>query len=68
MLDTDTVSYALRGEGRVGERIIEHRPTELCVSSITVAELRYGAGRRNSPKLQRLIDAFTSGVAVKSFD
>jgi tRNA(fMet)-specific endonuclease VapC len=68
MLDTDSVSDALRGEGRVAARILEHRPSELCVSSITVAELRYGAERRNSSKLHKAIDVFSSNVAVLPFD
>lgn len=68
MLDTDTVSYALRGHGNAGARILEHRPSEICVSSITVAELRYGAARRNSARLHKLIDAFVSNVSVLAFD
>ena len=68
MLDTDAVSFALRGHGRVGARIVEHRPSELAVSALTVAELRYGANRRKSAKLHRMIDAFTSNVAVMPFD
>lgn len=68
MLDTDSVSFALRGEGGVGARILEHRPSELCLSSITLAELRYGAPRRRSAKLHSLIDAFVSNVAVLPFD
>jgi tRNA(fMet)-specific endonuclease VapC len=68
MLDTDSVSYALRGRGNVGARIVEHRPSELCVSAITVAELRYGADKRASRKLHRLIDAFTGGLEVVPFD
>lgn len=68
MLDTDTVSFALRGQGQVAARIVEHRPSELCVSAITVAELRYGADRRKSALLHRLIAAFTSNVAVVPFD
>jgi tRNA(fMet)-specific endonuclease VapC len=68
LLDTDTVSFALRGQGRVGQRIVERRPSELAISSITMAELMYGAERRNSRKLHHLIDAFVSNVAVLSFD
>lgn len=68
MLDTDTVSFALRGEGNVGEKILEHRPSELCMSAITMAELRYGATRRNSTKLHRLIDVLSSSIAVVPFD
>jgi tRNA(fMet)-specific endonuclease VapC len=68
MLDTDTVSFALRGQGGVAATILEHRPSELCVSSITVAELRFGAARRNSAKLHALIDAFVDNIAVMPFD
>jgi tRNA(fMet)-specific endonuclease VapC len=68
MLDTDSVSFALRGHGEVGSRIVEHAPSELCVSAITVAELRFGADRRKSTKLHRLIDTFIDTVAVAPFD
>ena len=68
MLDTDTVSFALRGEGRVAGRILDHRPSELCLSSLTLAELRYGADMRRSKKLHTLIDVFTSAIAVAPFD
>lgn len=68
LLDTDTVSYALRGYGQVSERMLEHRPSELCISAITLAELRYGADRKRSRKLHRLIDIFVETVTVESFD
>lgn len=68
MLDPDSVSFALRGHGRVAATILEHRPSQLCVSAITVAELRYGAERRQSSKLHAAIDAFVSNVAVLPFD
>ena len=68
MLDTDSVSFALRGHGRVGERILEHAPSQICISAITHAELEFGAERRDSTKLRRLIERFTSTVAVMPFD
>jgi tRNA(fMet)-specific endonuclease VapC len=68
LLDTDSVSSALRGEGRVAEEIQRRQPSELGVSSITLAELRFGAERRGSRRLQRLIDAFVGDVAVVPFD
>lgn len=68
MLDTDSVSYALRGQGNVATHILDHRPSELCVSSITVAELRFGAERRKSKRLHQLIDAFVGGVTPVAFD
>jgi tRNA(fMet)-specific endonuclease VapC len=58
LLDTNTVSYALRGAGQVGTAIRARSPSELAVSAITVAELRYGASKRGSKKLHGLIDNF----------
>ena len=68
MLDTDTVSFALRGQGRVAARLLEHRPSQLCISSIALGELRFGAEARRSRKLHRLIGAFAEAVAVVPFD
>jgi tRNA(fMet)-specific endonuclease VapC len=68
MLDTDTVSFALRGQGNVGAQILDHRPSELCVSAITVAELRYGTSRRKSSRLDQLVDNFIGNIAVMPFD
>ena len=68
MLDTDTVSFALRGQGRVAARLLEHRPSQLCISSITLAELRFGAEARKSQKLHNLVSTFTETIAVVPFD
>jgi tRNA(fMet)-specific endonuclease VapC len=68
LLDIDTVSFALRGHGEVGARIRARKPSELAMSAITVAELRYGADRKRSRRLHALIDTFTSAVEVVSFD
>lgn len=68
MLDTDSVSYALRGHGKVGARILEHNPSELCISAVTLAELRFGADKRSSRKLHRLIDTFVTSVVPLAFD
>ena len=68
MLDTDTVSLAMRGQGHVAARIQRSRSSDLCMSAITVAELRYGATRRGSEKLHQMIDLMTRDVAVLPFD
>lgn len=68
LLDADTVSYALRGQGQVGERIRERAPSDVCISSITLAELGFGAESKKSQKLRRAIRRFTSDVAVVAFD
>ncbi len=68
MLDTDTVSFALRGRGHVATHLLAHRPSEICLSSITLAELRYGADRKKSRKLHGLIDTFVETITVQPFD
>ena len=68
LLDTDTVSFALRGHGEVGTRLREKRPSDVRISAITLAELRYGADRKGSRKLHHLIDTFAAAVEVAPFD
>lgn len=68
LLDTDSVSFALRGHGEVGAHIRTRKPSDLCMSAITIAELRYGADRKGSRKLHGLIDTFTTAIEVVSFD
>ena len=68
MLDTDTVSFALRGQGRVAARLLDHRPSQLCISSITLAELRFGAEARRSQRLHNLISTVEESIAVVPFD
>ena len=68
MLDTDTVSFALRGQGQVAGQLLNHRPSEICISSVTLAELRYGADMRRSRKLHGLIDTFVEAIVVRPFD
>lgn len=68
LLDTDTVSYILRGQGPAAARLTAHQPSEVSISALTLAELRFGAERRRSRKLHGIIDAFTRTVAVLPFD
>ena len=68
MLDADTVSYAIRGQGRVGARLLEHRPSELCLSAVTLSELQFGADAKRSKKLNRSIRAFIQDVHVAPFN
>jgi tRNA(fMet)-specific endonuclease VapC len=68
LLDTDSVSFALRGHGDVAARIRERKPSELCISAITLAELRYGADRKGSRRLHSLIDTFAAAVEVVPFE
>jgi tRNA(fMet)-specific endonuclease VapC len=68
LLDADTVSYALRGQGQVAARVLRHPPSEVCISAVTLAELRFGAERKNPQALRRAIRAFVQEVAVVPCD
>lgn len=67
LLDTDTVSHALRGEGGVAARIRSAR-SDLAVSALTVAEIEFGLHKRSSRKMRTLFEDFRSGVRVLPFD
>jgi tRNA(fMet)-specific endonuclease VapC len=58
----------LRGLGGAGDRIRTRQPSELCISAITLAELRYGADRKRARRLHALIDAVAAAVEVAAFD
>jgi tRNA(fMet)-specific endonuclease VapC len=64
MLDTDSVSFVMRAQGHVAEHMVRHRPEELCVSVVTLAELRYGADLLKSRKLHGMIGKFDVLIAA----
>lgn len=68
MLDTDTVSYAVRGVGRVAAHLARQRPSTVCISSLTLAELRFGAERKGSARLHSNIDEVVAALFVAPFD
>ena len=68
LLDTCAVSDYLRGVDSVVQRIQKVRPSDVAISAVTVMELRYGATRRQSPKLSASVEAFLSGISILTFD
>lgn len=68
MLDTDSVSFALKGVGNVGKRVLRHKPSHICISAITLAELRFGVEKKRSAKLEQLVSSFIRSIHVAPFD
>ena len=68
LLDTCAVSDYLRGVDQVVRRVQKVRPSDVGISAVTVMELRYGATRRQSPKLTAAVEAFLSDISVVPFD
>ena len=69
MLDTDTCSYAIkRNIASVVQAFWEHQNDELCISSVTYAELMYGALRTGSSKTPAVIRRFVTRFDIVDFD
>ena len=68
MLDTNTVSYLFRQHPKVMEKLAQTRPVEVCISSITEAELLYGVAKRKSKPLTAAVQGFLETVSVYPWD
>lgn len=68
LLDTNTVSYAIKGVPQVVEKLRKLKLSDIVLSSITEAELRYGVEKRGSKKLAKIINDFIQPLEVLVFD
>ena len=69
MLDTNIVSDLVRSpQGRVFDRIAALGGDKMCISIITVAELRYGCAKKGSPRLLAQIEAILGSIEILPFD
>ncbi len=68
MLDTNTISYFVRGNERVEKAIFSRSYSELCISSVTEAELLYGIAKRpQALRYEKTIFEFLSRVESLPF-
>jgi len=69
LLDTNIVSDLVRNpQGRVARRIGEVGEASVCTSVIVAAELRYGAAKKDSPRLTAQLDAVLGALEVLAFE
>jgi tRNA(fMet)-specific endonuclease VapC len=68
MLDTDTCSFLLRGEPGVIARLETLPRSTLCISAISVGELRLGASLEGSRRLHAQIDRLVDTLNIAPFD
>ena len=70
MLDTNIIIYAKnRRPETVFDRLRSMSPDDLCISSITMAELEYGIANSSRPEQNRLaLSLFLSGIGTVPFD
>ena len=70
LLDTNIISYWMRGDNRVIGRIKKHSPSNLALSTVTLAEILYGIERSPMKKKERRlkIEQISSLLGLYSFD
>lgn len=64
MLDTDTCSFIIRGADSSLRRAVQRHAQSLCVSAVTVAELRFGAAKKDSPRIAEAVSRFLELVDI----
>lgn len=69
LLDTNAVSDLVRNRhGRVEQRLALVRGANVCTSIIVAAELRFGAARIGSMRLQLLLETIFERLPVRSLE
>jgi tRNA(fMet)-specific endonuclease VapC len=70
LLDTNIVSYWMRGDRSVTDRLRLHQPCDLSISTITLAEINYGIEKSPVKKKERRekINQIKTHLELYSFD
>ena len=70
MLDTNMIAYAKNRRPEVVlEHLMQHDPSQICISSITMAELEYGVHNSSKPEQNRTaLMMFLSEITILPFD
>jgi tRNA(fMet)-specific endonuclease VapC len=69
LLDTNIVSDLVRNpRGKVAEQVLKVGETNVCTSIIVAAELRYGAGKKQSPRLSAQLEAVLGALETLPFE
>jgi tRNA(fMet)-specific endonuclease VapC len=69
VLDTNTLIYFFKGQGRVAERMLGLSPREIGIPAVVLYELELGIARSSQPRKRRgQLDAMLGTVAVLPLD
>jgi tRNA(fMet)-specific endonuclease VapC len=70
LLDTNIVSYWMRGDEKLISKIKSHNPSELSICTVTLAEIYYGIEKSPVKKKERRkkIERITSQLEIHAFD
>lgn len=67
VLDTDTISYYLRGDESIKDKFIEYQ-YELSSTTVNYAELVYGLKKRDNKKYLPTVEMIFDNIKVYDFD
>lgn len=67
VLDTDTISYYLRGSHSVKNKFLKHQ-YELASTTINYAELMYGLKKRDKKKYLPKVEMIFDNIKIYDFD
>ncbi len=69
LLDTNTLIYFFKGQGKVAEHLFATPPGEVAISSVSLYELEVGIGKSAQPtKRRRQFDTILAAVTLLPFD
>lgn len=69
LLDTNTLIYFFKGQGRVAERLLSTPPTEVAIPALAVYEIEVGIAKSAQPaKRRRQLAELLSAIKVLPFD
>ena len=69
LLDTNVVSNLVRDpQGAVAQHIRAKGDAQVCTSIIVAAELRYGIGKKGSPRLSAQVESVLTALETLPFD
>jgi tRNA(fMet)-specific endonuclease VapC len=68
VLDTNSLVFFFKGQGRVGERLLAERPADVALPAIVLYELEVGIIRSKAPaRRRRQLDIFLDAARVIPF-
>lgn len=69
LLDTNILSELVRHpQGTIAQAIARVGENAVCTSIIVASELRFGAAKRNAPRLAAQVEAILAAIEVRPFD
>lgn len=69
VLDTNTLIYFFKGQGRIAERLLSMPPAEIAVPAVVVYELEVGIAKSSQPtKRRRQLDDLLDAISVWPLD